>query len=127
MARPRKIINWDTVDKLCAMQATAEEIAAFLSIDADTLATACKRDKKCCFSDYFAQKRGTGKIALRRRQFQKAVDEGDTTMLIFLGKQYLQQADKQQQEHTGPNGGPIETRIVIGPDDDDTPDKPEAV
>jgi hypothetical protein len=45
-------------------------------------------------------------VALRRRQF-KAADDGNPTMLIWLGKQYLGQADKP--EVTGKDGGPIQS------------------
>lgn len=49
---------------------------------------------------------GSGRVSLRRRQF-KAANDGNATMLIWLGKQYLGQADKQ--EVTGKNGGPIQS------------------
>jgi hypothetical protein len=42
-----------------------------------------------------------GRMSLRRLQWKKA-QEGNTTMLIWLGKQYLGQSDKQ--ELTGKDG-----------------------
>lgn len=109
MARPRKVIDWDTVDKLCGIQATANEIAQFLGIDPDTLAAACKRDHKLSFSDYFEQKRGVGRVSLRRAQWQ-AAQNGNPTMLIWLGKQHLEQRDKSSHELSGPDGKPMEHR-----------------
>ena len=49
------------------------------------------------FAEYFAIKRGRGKIGLRRKQYEVAM-AGNVPMLIWLGKQYLDQAEKQQAE-----------------------------
>jgi len=98
MGRPRKVIDWDTADKLCAIQCTGNEIAAFLGISYDTLDVACKRDKAMSFPDYFAQKAAPGKISLRRAQFQAATEDRNSTMMIWLGKQMLDQKDKQTIE-----------------------------
>jgi hypothetical protein len=99
------------VDKLCAMQATREEIINFIGISEDTMERACKREHKCNFAVYFAQKRTPGRISLRRKQWQKAVEDGDIAMLIFLGKQYLDQSDRRREEVSGPGGTP--ERIIV--------------
>jgi hypothetical protein len=99
MARPLKEISWDDFDKLCAIQCTGEEIAAFFEIDYDTLNSICKRERGKGFSDCFAQKRQSGKISLRRRQFQSAL-EGNPSMMIWLGKNWLGQQDQQVVEGT---------------------------
>ena len=91
--RPLKVINWTEFDKLCEIQCPLSEIASWFDCTEDTIETAVKREKGLSFSDYYTQKRGKGKIALRRRQFQKAVVDGDNTMLIWLGKSYLEQSD----------------------------------
>ena len=96
MARPRLEIKWDDVDKLCGLQCSEQEIADFLGVSVDTLARACNREHKLSFAEYFAQKRGNGKIALRRAQWQLA-QKGNPTMLIWLGKQHLGQSDKVEQ------------------------------
>jgi len=97
---PRKAINWRELDKLCAVQCSMEEIASWFELDADTL-TARIRETYCqTFPEYFAQKRGKGKIALRRRQLQVAMGTKNVppnpTMLIWLGKQYLGQSDRME-------------------------------
>ena len=51
------------------------------------------------FADYYKQKKGHGKIAIRRKQFQTAM-EGNVSMLIWLGKNWLDQSDKQDVEIT---------------------------
>ena len=62
-----------------------------------------KAEKGMGFLEYFAEKRGAGKASLRRRQFEMA--KSNPTMAIWLGKQYLGQADKQ--EITGKGGKDI--------------------
>jgi hypothetical protein len=91
--RPRTTQEYDTNDRLCAIQCTGEEIASVLGIDYDTLNSNIKHDKKLSFSEYFIKKSGGGKASLRRRQFELAAN-GNTTMLVWLGKQYLGQTDK---------------------------------
>lgn len=112
MARPRVEIDYNTVDKLCHIQCTGEEIAAVLNIDYDTLQRTIRRDTKMRFTEYFKQKANGGKASLRRMQW-KAAENGNTTMLIWLGKQMLGQADKQNLELTGKDGGPVEVESPL--------------
>lgn len=91
--RPETKIDWDEFDKLCAMQATQQEIAAWFECTDDTIQNHCKKEKGMGFSDYYAQKRVNGKISLRRTQFQLA--QKNVAMAIWLGKQWLGQSEKQ--------------------------------
>lgn len=92
MGRPRKNIDKKQFEDLCAIQCTEKEICGWFDVCEDTLNAWCKREYGLCFSDTFEQKRGKGKISLRRRQFQCA-EKGNASMLIWLGKQYLGQKD----------------------------------
>jgi hypothetical protein len=105
--RPRIEVPWSDVEKLCGLQCTQDEIALFTGISVDTLDRAAKREHGVSFAEYFRQKRGTGRIALRRAQWQ-AAQKGNPTMLIWLGKQHLDQKDKTSTELSGPDGKPIE-------------------
>jgi hypothetical protein len=102
MARPRISIHWEEFDKLCAMQATQEEIASWFRCSVDTIERAIKREWRVGFAEYYAQKATPGKISLRRKQWDMAL-KGDRTMLIWLGKQHLKQSEKVHQsiEHSG--------------------------
>lgn len=91
MARPRKEINQKQFENLCGLQCTHEEICAWFDITPKTLEAWCKRTYKLSFSKVFAQKRGKGKISLRRSQWRLA--EKNANMAIWLGKQYLGQRD----------------------------------
>lgn len=92
MARPRKEIDQRQFESLCGLQCTKEEICGFFGITDKTLENWCKRTYKIGFSEVFKQKRGAGRISLRRSQFRLA--EKNAAMAIFLGKQYLGQSDK---------------------------------
>lgn len=93
MARPRKDINQNEFEKLCALQCTEAEICAWFDIDDKTLTRWCERVYKKSFSEIFNIKRGHGKISLRRSQWKQA--ETNPTMAIWLGKQYLGQRDNK--------------------------------
>jgi len=103
-------IDWVQVDKMCKIQCTGEEIASVLSMDYDTLQRACKRDHTIKFADYSAQKRMGGKASLRRNQW-KSAEGGNSTMLIWLGKQYLGQMDKIPEEESSPQ--PVEIKVSV--------------
>ena len=92
MARPRTEINQLEFEKLCGLQCTIEEICRWFKITDNTLDSWCKRTYGVGFSEIFKQKRGVGKISLRRMQWRLA--ETSATMAIFLGKQYLGQKNE---------------------------------
>lgn len=93
--RPKIEINWDQFDKLCGLQCTKLEIASYFDCSEDTIERRVKEVHGVDFAVYFEQKRGSGKIALRRKQYEAAM-AGNVTLLIWLGKQYLGQSDKQE-------------------------------
>jgi len=104
--RPKIQANWDRIQKevdmnqvlsLIEIQATAEEIAGFFRVSADTLDRRLKEELGCGFAEL--KKRlgdgAKGKASLRRAQFKMA--ETNSTMAIWLGKQYLGQTDHEKQ------------------------------
>lgn len=96
MARPRKQIDQKQFESLCQLQCTLDEICGFFDCCTDTLESWCKRTYKQGFSEVFKQKRGVGKISLRRSQFRLA--EKNANMAIWLGKQYLGQKDSPSDD-----------------------------
>lgn len=121
MGRPELEIDWSAVDKLLQIQCTGKEIASLLDVSYNTLERKCKKDHKRTFEDYSQEKRASGLPSLRRRQWTKAMD-GDSTMLIWLGKQYLEQTDKKQTDLTSSDGSmspPDQIEIVAAPFPDD--------
>lgn len=89
--RPRKQIDEEQFEKLCALQCTEVEIASFFNCNIDTLSDWCVRQYGENFSEIAKKKRQIGKISLRRTQWKMA--EKSPVMAIFLGKQYLDQSD----------------------------------
>jgi len=97
VGRPLIKIDWELVDRMCGIHCTGEEQAGMLSIDYDTLDRACQREKGVNFAEYFKQKSANGKMSLRRRQYTAAM-EGQPTMMVWLGKQWLGQTDKIESD-----------------------------
>jgi len=96
MGRPRKEINQKEFEKLCGLQCTKEEIAAFFEMDQETLEARIKEIYEGqTFSQVFRQKRGLGKISLRRNQWR--LSEKNAALAIWLGKQFLGQRDNLDQ------------------------------
>ncbi len=112
--RPK--IVWSEKDKqlfksLCSQFNTEEDICSIMGVNSDTLVrlindhlyeeiTGHKRRgtaKKVSFSDAFKKFSANGRMSLRREQFRKAMS-GDRTMLIWLGKQHLDQRDEPTTE-----------------------------
>ena len=91
MARPRKEIDKTEFEKLCGLQCTRQEICDWFDVSEKTIDGWCKRTYHSSFSLVFAQKRGDGKISLRRMQWHLA--EKNAAMAMFLGKNYLGQSD----------------------------------
>lgn len=100
MGRPVVPIDWELFSKLCSLQCTQLEIASFFKCSVDTLENRCKSDKGMTYSEYFTQNCGNGKISLRRQQW-KLAEKGNATMLIWLGKQYLEQKDRSDITSAG--------------------------
>jgi hypothetical protein len=93
--RPPADIDWEKVDQCLRAQCLGTEVARLLGICPDTLYDACEREKKMLFSEYSALKKTEGKEILRMKQYQVAM-AGDKTMLVWLGKQLLEQRDRQE-------------------------------
>ena len=79
----------ETIEKLASVFCTDEEIASFMGVTVETL---LNNKNKSSFLEY--KKRGLerGKATLRRKQFELAM-KGNCTMLIWLGRNYLNQSE----------------------------------
>ena len=94
MGRPAIQIDEEQFKGLCSIQCTLEEIANWFKCSEDTIERWCKRQLGCSFADAYKKHSVGGKISLRRYQMKMA--EHNATMAIWLGKQYLNQTDKQE-------------------------------
>lgn len=90
-------LDWEQFDKLCYIQCTQREIAAWFDCSVDTIERRVEEEFGIKFAEYYAEKKEKGLISLRRLQYQ-AAEKANTVMLIWLGKQYLGQKDRQETE-----------------------------
>lgn len=100
-SRPLKDINWAVVDELMMSGCTGAEIAANFGIHPHTFFARLEKEYKCTFSAYCQEKRSRGDALIKRQQFLKALgktSEGDNTMLVWLGKNRLNQKENPDQE-----------------------------
>jgi hypothetical protein len=88
VGRPLKKIDPKQVEELAAIQCSYAEMAAVLDCNPSTLQRR--------FAQAIEKGRERGKSSLKRAQWNKAVNDGNPTMLIWLGKQHLGQSDKTQ-------------------------------
>lgn len=95
MARPKVQIDWHQVGEMLVAGCDTTSVATALGISTDTLYVRSKRDNKLDFSAFSQQKRALGNDLLRRKQFEVAMS-GNVPMLIWLGKNRLGQAEKQE-------------------------------
>ncbi len=93
--KPR-IIDWERIGELASIQCTTKEICAVEKISYEWLDTLCERDNGIKLGDFIDQNKKRGHESLRRAQYKNAIDNGNVQMQIFLGKNWLNQSDKQE-------------------------------
>lgn len=100
MARPRKKVDEELLKKLASIHCTMKEMSSIVGVSVDTL--------EIRYSDLIKKARENGKMSLRRWQFELAAKH-NLGMLIWLGKQLLNQSEKV--DHTV-NHLPVITKVV---------------
>ena len=119
MGRPKKNLEdmkfdgWDQLDALILW--TDEECIAFeMGISVDTLYRRIKERYDLTYAEYRDIKRDRLNRNLRKKQYDTAM-EGNPTMLIWLGKNNLGQADKVHSTHDGN----VDFKLAYNLDDDE--------
>ncbi len=102
-------IDWEHVGDMLMAGATGVEAAAAIGVHENTLYGRCRTDLDMDFVAFRAEKYAKGNEALRRKQYEVAM-QGEKTMLVWLGKQRLGQADKVQNEIIGQE--PVRIEII---------------
>jgi hypothetical protein len=89
VGRPSKVEKIDPkqIENLAALMCTLDEMAAWFNVAKSTISDN--------FRTEIAKGRERGKTSIRKKQFDVAMN-GNVTMLIWLGKQYLGQKDTQE-------------------------------
>ena len=94
MARPKKYdIDPKQVEKLAAYGCTNTEIASFFGCSKDLISKS--------YSTNVEKGKDSGRIRLRQLQW-RAAERGNIPMLIWLGKQVLDQSDRKEIEMSTP-------------------------
>lgn len=92
MARPKKEINWDIVDKLIECGCSALEIAGKFYVNQDTFYRRFKEEYEASFQDYRVLGESAGNADLKAMLHAKALNNkapGNAHMLIFLARTQL--------------------------------------
>lgn len=87
MARPRKTVDEKAILELSSKGRTMNEIAAYCNVSVATL------ERR--FAETIKRGRSLMRGSLRSRQYEVAMS-GNPTMLVWLGKQELEQTDKAE-------------------------------
>ena len=103
--RPKVEVDAAKVERLIGHGATVEMVADALSCSVDTL------ERNCAEAIEKGRNARNGK--LQCVQYGKAM-EGNVTMLIWLGKQWLGQRDKTEQDVTTHRGEPGDDFRIAG-------------
>jgi hypothetical protein len=53
----KKEIDWKTVEELCHIHCTQDEIASVIGVDLDTIGARCLEDNNLKFSEFYRQKK----------------------------------------------------------------------
>lgn len=123
VGRPKDEFDWKLLDNLvknestewfCAeiMLTSKGEELSHKSIQAMVKKIQREIEEKyqCNFVQYREQKKEYRRGQLRQKQWE-AVNNGVPSLLIWMGKQYLDQKDRALNEVTGANGAPIEHNL----------------
>ena len=100
------------IQGISTMQCPDEEVAAFLGMSYSTFKRRKAEDPRLV--EAIDMGRDLGRQSLRAAQWSKAID-GNPTMMIWLGKQYLGQSDKADLSS---GGRPFEFTIAINGEDE---------
>ena len=95
VGRPKIVLDYEAIERLAGMMCTQEEIASYFDCDVRTL----QRDEEFC--RVYKKGLDKGKMSLRRKQY--TMSDTNVTMAIWLGKQYLGQTDKVDNESNKDN------------------------
>jgi hypothetical protein len=108
-----KIVTEAEMRLLGSQLCTLDEAASALRISRTTFFQRLKENPR--LREAYDEGRDNTHSMLRMRQIQIALSPTHpqaAMMLVHLGKSLLNQSEKQQHEHFGPGGGPIEVREI---------------
>src|SRR5215468_9177913 len=90
-------IDLTELEKLCSLQCTDEELAAWFGVTTRTIE---RKRKKKAFAEVMERGKAKGRISVRRMQM-KLLEQGNATMGVWLGKNILNQVDQLRHDMYG--------------------------
>ena len=90
-------IDLAELEKLCSLQCTDEELAAWFNVTTRTIE---RKRKNAKFAEVMNRGKAKGRISVRRQQM-KLLEAGNATMGVWLGKNILGQVDEVRHELSG--------------------------
>jgi len=99
MGPPFKEFDPQLFENLCSIFCTQTEICEILNADYKTIQSWVERHYGDTYSNVYKKNMGKGKMSLRRAQLKMA--QTNPTMAIWLGKQFLNQLDKVEEQISG--------------------------
>jgi Asp-tRNA(Asn)/Glu-tRNA(Gln) amidotransferase A subunit family amidase len=97
MARPKKPFDWSKLDAILQYGACLADCADIMDVSEDTVERQIKKEHNLRFAEYRLKKMSKMRVGILKKQVEVAMS-GNVTMLIWVGKQYLGQVDKIEQE-----------------------------
>jgi AraC-like DNA-binding protein len=89
-------MDWDYINELLQLQVPGTSIAKTLGISVDTLYRRVYEEFGKTFTEYAATFKEQGLNNIRKTMMDKALINKDTTMLIWLSKNWLGMSDKSE-------------------------------
>lgn len=119
VGRPRIEIDPEELTRLCRLNCTLQEIAAYFNCSERTIKNRMADDED--FRAIVENGRANGRLSVRREQF-RIMEGGNASMAIWLGKQLLGQRDNQEviNEHK-----PITIEVISPYEADRGDDQPD--
>ena len=93
------------LEGFCHMQCTLPEISSYFNCSVDTIERRVRETHGITFAEYFKTKRVSGLMSLRRNLFR--LSEKNAAVAIFLAKNWLGMADKQETVLAGDESRPV--------------------
>ena len=109
--RPEIEIDWKRVENMIIGGANGSQVSAALGVHSNTLYDRVKKQYGINFSEFYDKFREKGNQLLHNKQFDVAL-KGNTTMLVWLGKQRLEQKDSKEETNVTPQHAAIMNALI---------------
>lgn len=110
--RPPKPIDWDVVERKMEAGCTEKEIIALFDIDRNNFYDRFFDEFGTNFTTYASYLHSIGDGKIRETQYEKAL-EGNTNMLILLGRERLGQGQEAKPVYTNEDINTLRHRLML--------------